>query len=229
MDTVILAAGKGDRLNGIMPRFWKPLLVIDGKPLIRQAVENAISVTSAGGAHPNVIVVAAPENAAPICDVLGNLPATVVVQRRTDGPGAGLVLGMRLCDSERVLVLMGDNITPRDDVKLIAESPGCAVGIRRMKPTAEVERFTRYMGGGKWVEKTPLTPQELTESYIDVWLGPLVVRRFDTQKTYNAIVPAMNEELPIGPYLGRIAPSPTFVEVSSFDIGTPETVNGAGH
>jgi GTP:adenosylcobinamide-phosphate guanylyltransferase len=63
VDTVILAAGRGARLNGIAAPFHKPLLIVNGMPLIVQLVRAAHATFRGSDETARVVVVVAPENA----------------------------------------------------------------------------------------------------------------------------------------------------------------------
>lgn len=225
MDTVILAAGRGERLNGIMPSFWKPLLVVNGLPLIRQSVQLAHNVGS-----KRVVVVVAPTNAGPISEVLAGLNAMFVVQREPRGPGSALHIGLELTRDNKVMVLMGDNVLTLKDVSAVAEAEPFGIGVQHLPPDSSVERFTRRTRNGIWVEKMRLAEQDVcgddssTHGYVEAWVGPITI---DANAARIALAPshAPEEEIPIGPFLNDLCPGAQRVQVSSIDVGTPETVS----
>ena len=213
MDAVILAAGRGQRLDGIAAPFHKPLLVMNGKSLIVAAVDTAASLC--GG----VTVVVAPENASPISHVLGRRPVHMVVQRFPDGPGDALLEGLRGGDSKYVLVLMGDNLIPFDDAARIVSQQGAAIGVREL-PLEMAKRFTYYHKKAKrWFEDGQ--PDE--SGLITTWCGPLKVDRQRARVILNA---ARNTtELKIGPHLDAILGSSyDFVDTETVDVGVPESL-----
>lgn len=223
MDAVILAAGKGERLAGIMPRYHKPLLVVNGRPLVRTAVEHAI----AAGAG-RIVVVVAPENAMVINEVLGDLPAFMIVQRVARGPGDGLLHGLEVCLDSRALVLMGDNVLTFEDVRDVAQHPRLAVGVRKVFGNDEAARFTRLRTDNTWVEKIPIDPELDLDSNGDItaWVGPITV---DTVRAKRVLIKSLQfgglqGEVPIGPYLHAISPDAALVTTTAVDIGTPEAV-----
>lgn len=221
MDAVILAAGQGERLAGIMPRFHKPLLVVNGKPLVRTAVEHAIE---AGASR--IVVVVAPANAQPISEVLGDLPAFMIVQRVARGPGDGLLHGLEVCSDIRTLVLMADNVMTLEDVQAVAQHPRFAIGVRKLPGTDDTARFTRKRGH-MWVEKVPITEHDLDEDgNITAWVGPIVVesRRATEILAKSLQIGGMGGEVPIGPYLHALAPDAALVETTAVDIGTPDAI-----
>lgn len=240
MDSVILAAGKGSRLDGIMPPFHKPLLVVNGKPLIRQAVELAMRCVDG-----RVTVVVAPENALPICQVLdgpGMGKVDVIVQRSMLGPGVSLRTGLRHSTAGETLVLLADNVLTFADIDKIVKAQGNAVGVS-MLDASEAERFTRARavepgdvtaGDGKvvttrtdieWVEKVPVIEADLFDhGMATCWVGPIKV---NTTEMERAITDWMSqgrkEEVPIGPLFNRLSYITT-VPVTSIDIGVPEAL-----
>lgn len=219
MDAVILAAGRGSRLEGISAPYFKPLLVINGMPLIRSAVELSQRFAE------NIIIVAAPENAAPINHVAPQ-EAHMVIQRRANGPGDALYAGLRLCTSEYVIVLMADNVISPDDMQRVANQKGNAVGVSWLA-AEEAERFTRIRSNGVWVEKVPVTEDDILESnMVSCWVGPI---KMNVEEIREAIrywaqtQPVHNDNIPIGPLFNLIS-DVTPVEVSCIDIGVPEAL-----
>jgi bifunctional N-acetylglucosamine-1-phosphate-uridyltransferase/glucosamine-1-phosphate-acetyltransferase GlmU-like protein len=226
VDTVILAAGKGERLNGIAAPYHKPLLPVNGKPLVRNAVEIALQVT---GCTP--IVVVAPENALPIAQILEGEDAGMIVQRRANGPGHALMCGMQLVKSRHVLVLMGDNVLTFDDVDRVAKEQS-AVGVQQVDPE-DAERFTRVRTGGNWVEKVPITDEDINmvTGKVTCWVGPL---KLETDITRNALARSalVQKEVPLGPPVLNAHQTEEhrlqLIAVDTYDIGVPEAWNG-GH
>lgn len=217
MDAVVLAGGRGGRLNGVAATWLKPLLPIDGVPLITRAVDAALEYCS------HVTVVVAPENVRPISDVLGSRNVTLIVQREPRGPGDALLVGLQVARSERVLVLLADNVLgPRDVAQLVGEG---GVGVRQL-PVDQAERFTRYNHAHRrWQEKVPVTTDHIDSSkLVTCWVGPLVV---DAQKARGVLARYRSDEgeLLLGPYLSDIC-ADRRVLVEARDVGTVETYVG---
>ena len=225
MVTVILAAGRGSRVERLVPPFFKPMMAVNGRPLISSAISEAGRIGST-----RIIVVAAPENAAALSHYLPSEgPLRMVVQLRPTGPGDGLLLGLDLVRSSRVLVLMGDNVFGPSDVPSVAkgwhlagspnaEGADAVVGVRHLDdPTA----FTRLRSNGTWVEKTEALPEDFPEGRSKCWVGPLAAK---TEKLQDAIQrQSRNDagERAIGPALNRMEKVAT-VRVETYDIGIPE-------
>lgn len=218
MDAVILAAGKGERLRDLTPAFHKPLLPIDGVPLVSRAVDLA---HVAGVDRP--VVVVAPSNADIISRVLGKRDVALVIQREPRGPGDALLTGLmhrtRPTLSDRVLVLLADNVSTDADVAAVAEEK-TAIGVKKIS-WQDAQRFTRWEDG-HWIEKIPLGPGHHSRL---CWVGPFVGWRENMETALIHAQPSENDELLIGPLLsafmlGDIGP---IVEVSSYDVGTLAT------
>ena len=221
MDAVILAAGKGERLDGIAAPYHKPLLVVNGKPLIRQCVDHVLDFAD------KIIIVAAPENALPISQVLSSdllyENVEIIIQRKPKGPGDALMKGLNLASARETLVLMGDNVIHKGDVSKIAKQLAInVVGVATVPPTEENNRFTR-LSGDLWIEKTPFTTAEHGRDAI-IWLGPIKV---DTDEMYEALrsykLPPDSNEIPIGHLFNNLHDVVT-VPVEAFDIGVPEAL-----
>lgn len=228
MDAVILAGGRGSRMFALVPEYHKPLLQVDGVPLVCRAVDLA---HAAGVSTP--VVVVAPQNAEAIENALGERHAALIVQRRPKGPGHALALGLQVYarpkPSDRVLLLLADNLSTDVDVAAVAEHP-TAVGVREI-PRADAERFTRYESNvDAWVEKEPLTSPGPD---VTCWIGPVVGdRERMTEAVWRARLMHINDndgrETLIGPYLGMfMRPGEhNLIHVSSRDVGTIESFLG---
>jgi molybdopterin-guanine dinucleotide biosynthesis protein A len=219
VETVILAAGRGSRLKNLAPPYFKPLMIVDSEPLIRRLVRTAWEVSG-----DRVVVVAAPENTLPLCQVLDGLPAEIVVQRAPLGPGDALLTGLGLVTSPEVCVLLGDNVMSTKDQHSVAQAVVPAVGVVLLPP-AKAGRYTYLTPDGVWVEKQP--PRETGSDDAErlaCWVGPLKLEteaiRFAIE-TFAKETTAPGQEIPIGPLLNQQGPA-TLVEVSSVDIGVPE-------
>lgn len=221
MDAVILAAGRGERLSSLVPPFRKPLIEVNGVPLVRTAVELAIGV---GVELP--IVVAAPINAADVDAALSGLPACIVIQRQPHGPGDALRIGLQVHNvslgSYRVLVLLSDNVITSADVHEVTQHE-VAVGVRST-PRADAGRFTWFDPALRdWREKVAIPDGES----VDCWVGPFVGWRSKMERVTREVCDdarRRDDEALIGPYLGRMTNyeyTPR-VPVSAVDVGTLE-------
>jgi len=229
MDAVILAAGRGQRMVGLAKPFYKPLLEINGLPLIAYAVEYA---SAAGAAH--VTVVASYENFGDIRDALHRYSGwvTIDVQETPSGPGHATLVGMGRSRGGATMLLMSDNIMDQDAV--VAMATNCrihsmdAIGVRSVT-REQASRFTRLrFNYGKpftFVEGIEVTDRDLwIDDTVKVWCGPVI---FDTEIAYDILSTAWNThdketEMKIGTHLNSILRSPfSICDVKAFDVGVP--------
>jgi molybdopterin-guanine dinucleotide biosynthesis protein A len=211
LDAVILAGGKSERLNGIVPPYHKPFLVINGKALIVAAVEHA----QRAGAK-RIVIVATGENALPVWQLVGHLPGVRVILD-AQGPGRAVYAGLQMCTEERVLVLMSDNIHKADDIVNVCKQR-YSIGTRTVPPE-EAYRFTRYVDG-KWIEGVIHAQLRRSPDDTTIWCGPLVINRLCGLAT-------LVDKEKIGPYLTELSPKfdvAVHVPVTSFDVGIPSVV-----
>jgi CTP:molybdopterin cytidylyltransferase MocA len=214
MDCVILAAGKGSRLDGITAPFHKPLLVMNGKPLISRAVDAA----ALAGCN-RVVVVVAPENALAISQVLGDRWVRMLVQRKADGPGSALRLGLDLVTSDEVLILMADNMFASEDIDHVCRESGNVVGTEWVP--ADIAARLTWLSGDRWVEKEPVTNGA---SHAQAWVGPI---KLVTREITNAIdgwLRPIDTEMPLGPLFNSLATPVQCMPVQTIDIGVPEAL-----
>lgn len=220
MDAVILAAGRGSRLRGLVASGMKTLVVVEDEPLIVRLIRQA---TTAGAKR--VVLVVSPSNCAAIADVVNanGHDVAYVVQPEPTGPADALRRGLEACETGDVLVLLGDNVLRDQDVHDVAEAPGeLIVGVRGF--TADDERLallTRLRSDGTWVEKVPLLAEEETGI---AWTGLFRALR---NVMYDVLVRDQDDddvrgERLLGPRLGDISKSPVLVDVDALDIGVRE-------
>lgn len=223
MDAIILAGGRGTRVMELAPEYHKPLLPVDGVPMVTLAVDLAVR---AGVTCP--VVVAAPANAEAICQALEGRPAVVVVQRRPLGAGHALLLGLQtsprpFVDCDRVLVLLSDNVSSDEDVAKVAAEP-TAVGVKYIN-REHAFRFARLDDDGRWVEKEPIL--NMDGPPIPCWVGPFIGWRNRMTRVLAEAVDQRkpDEEVYVGPHLGRFMYIETkcpLVPVESLDLGVAD-------
>lgn len=225
MRSIVLAAGRGERLNGVAAAFHKPLLIINGRPLIVDVVQKACSVSE------HCTIVCAPQNVAAICELVEAARVqggthSYTIQPSPRGPGdavvQALITGHELTD-EPVLILMADNVLSTNDVCLAVElfkPDNIVVATRRVMTRDEASRFTR-------VHKDGTTREGPAEDGWSnrVWCGPLVVPEKDLWYTLTAHY-GEEPELKIGKYLGGMGAITTF-DSDAVDVGVPSEVTSA--
>lgn len=223
MDAVILAGGRGSRLGDLVPEFYKPLVKVNGKALVVQAVEHACSAVDG-----KIVIVVAPQNAVAIDQAVPRgARISMVVQREANGPGEALLRGLEAVVADTAMVLLADNLMTRQDVLAVADPGVTAVAVREV-PLAEAERFTRVMEDGTTREAEILREDEIQYDTALVWVGPLVV---ETQKARDVLAAAgkAGGEYKIGPWIPSIAPDFELVHVEScWDVGVPDALKAHG-
>lgn len=225
LDAVILAGGKSERLHGIVPPYFKPFLVIDGQSLLVAAVKHAQRNRA-----ERIVVVATGENALPVWQLVGHMDNVRVILS-AGGPGTAVHTGLELCNNERVLVLMSDNIHDADDVITMCSYPGYSIGVQNVTPLESL-RFTRWdYNESNWVEGRVPTPDESWDSVV-VWCGPLVINRrhgLDALRGQEKIGPHLSQLFPVRlsrlPNDGLTAGRDVMhFKVTSRDVGVPDVV-----
>lgn len=227
MGAIILAAGRGERLNGITAPYMKPALLVNGRPLIVQQIENALEVTQ------GITLVLAPENARAMIDLVHHaLPdlkwdyVNVIVQPFNGGVVDALKRGLMFHDCD-VIVLMGDNVVPTMTVRHMQDDymgtgnsgrPELLVCTRQM-PWRDAYRFT-YRSAGIWFEKEAAAAIEVINEdnpALEVWVGPLIIRSSDEMYA------ALGHEDSIGRVFNAFTEVRTWPGQCS-DIGVPEAL-----
>lgn len=223
MDAVILAAGRGQRLRGHATPFFKPLLEINGKPLIVHAVEYA-HVAGAG----RVVIVVSPQNRRMMESLFHTFDFIKLVdQDEPLGPGHALLVGLTQVTSKRAIALMSDNILTPDQVELFGMAAiRDLVGVTHIE-REQAARFTRLVrhanGSYEFREGGDVQDDEVSSNgLVTVWCGPLA---FDAARMRAALASHLGEsdgELKIGPYLGQAMRSPSAFPIISMDVGVPD-------
>jgi bifunctional N-acetylglucosamine-1-phosphate-uridyltransferase/glucosamine-1-phosphate-acetyltransferase GlmU-like protein len=223
MDAVILAAGRGQRLAGHATPFFKPLLEINGKPLIVHAVEYA----HIAGAQ-KVVIVVSPQNRRMMESLFHTFDFIELVDQETpQGPGHALLVGLTRVTSKRAIALMSDNILTPDQVELFGMAAiRDLVGVTSVDE-GQAARFTRLVrlanGTYEFREGGGVAPDEAgPNGLVTVWCGPLA---FDAARMRAALASHLGEsdgELKIGPYLGEAMRSPSAFPITSMDVGVPD-------
>lgn len=186
MDTVILAGGSNERLKSMIPSFHKPLLVINGRPIVVDLVDKALQSTSL---KDRVIIVCSPHNVNAIADVTSRIALTgadeidYVVQPQPVGIVDAVVRGLHAATSTNVMIMCADNIIPAAMIKALHkrsddDNPAIATATV-VGPGAA--RFTRVIVDiplGVAVDFDENKGADLSEGAEYVcWVGPVVVPR----------------------------------------------------
>lgn len=235
-DGIILAAGKNTRLKGIIPSYHKPMLLVNGRPLILTITQHLLERCE------RVVLVVSPENCGPITELLIAADLTsdrvhIVIQPEAKGPGEAILRALLVCKSERVLIALGDNVIPvqdfdnvvEADFNAVQENPNHAcnhitISFVPVEDDAEAERFTRILGT-EFIEGSP--GGKFQDMY-RCWTGPLIA---DLQTLENALLQLHRKSAVTG-LETKISPALNYIEhrtVSpvqggSVDIGTSDAL-----
>lgn len=180
--SVILAAGHNTRLRGIVPTAFKPLIVVNGEPIISNLVRQSVRQHAA---NPPVVVVS-PMNVQPIAELVGG-EVFMVVQPVPSGPVCALFYGMRAVDSEYVVILCGDNVVPPETMGRItrmARGDGMCASVTPLHGSA-AQRFTRLSPEGRFVESVVHCEEE--DDHV-CWIGPVILPAASLRRAFTVLV-----------------------------------------
>jgi len=193
MDAVILAAGRNHRLRGYVPESLKPLILVDGVPIIvkqLQAMSTQVRGKITGDMFPAItraVVVVSPKNVEAIVDVVEANVASIavnvfyVVQPSATGPVEALRLGLRALHGDVLtMVTCADNIIPDEHIVTMSQDHldighDTLVVSTRTLPPEEASRFTAFHAGGVY-DKQPI-PAVLDGMGVSAWIGPIISHR----------------------------------------------------
>ncbi len=232
MDSVILAAGANERLQGLVLPYHKPLLVMNGIPIILDLIAKARELREPG---ETITIVCAPENCRSIVDLIRAQKAPYMddlrfaVQPSPTGPINALALGLTQCESDYVMMLCGDNVI--DNATWANCKEALAQGQRLLTIAIEqvyrdyAERFTTFDAKangdmGKFFHGT----KELTgPEYLSTacWVGPVIMKRGALKEALK--VPPRDFATLFNRIGGRHTQPRTFVS-HTLDIGVPEAL-----
>jgi len=230
MDIIILAAGRNERLNGIVPPYHKPVLVINGKPLISQLVESVaplLKLYTTKDSAPRIIIVCAPQNAEAICSVLPKIPEIlIVIQRECDGVLNALRIGLSVTTENVVTMVCADNVIDRQTWYLPPFNPtdddaySSTLFVHgQYMSDFEANKFT-YISENIWYEKTPTTA-----NMIFCWLGPIVFSKYTMEDAITSFMrDNPNDTNSIGRVFNYYDSMTRIIESRNIDIGLPENL-----
>jgi UDP-N-acetylglucosamine diphosphorylase / glucose-1-phosphate thymidylyltransferase / UDP-N-acetylgalactosamine diphosphorylase / glucosamine-1-phosphate N-acetyltransferase / galactosamine-1-phosphate N-acetyltransferase len=136
MKAVILAAGKGTRMKEITKEIPKPMVLINGKPML----EHIINFVKASGITEFGLVVGYKHSV--VKDYFGDgssrgISITYIEQVEQNGTGAALHLARNFAGSEPFFFTFGDVITPHENYRGMIEyyqrgTSYCLLGLNRV-------------------------------------------------------------------------------------------------
>lgn len=146
MDAIILAGGKGSRMEGDTP---KPLVVARGKTLIEHQLDYLL-----GSGVISRVVVSVGHRAQEVIEHIkaryGDSDIVFAVEEQPLGTAGGLKLAMKECTAPRVVALNGDDILDIDIVEFIS---GTDHKICVAHPLSPFGRVTEVDGHAVFEEK----------------------------------------------------------------------------
>jgi glucose-1-phosphate thymidylyltransferase len=177
---VVLAAGEGRRLRPLTERWAKPLLPVDGRPVIATLLRE---LAAAGVARVTVVTGHLADQVESLAGAPGafGLDVRFVRQPRPDGSADALLCGLRAGASPPLLALAADTVFTPGDVGRFAAAfarsdAAGAIAVRRDPPPApphrvavrvEAGRVTRVLdddpanplaGAPLWALRDPIVP-----------------------------------------------------------------------
>lgn len=243
MDAVILAAGRNDRLAGLVAEGMKPLMLVNGKPIIIDLLDKL--TVSSGGRIVHTVIVASPVNVQAIVSVLkatGHLSRflSVVIQPEPVGPVDALRRGFETCpvtDREQTLVLCGDNIIPQEVMDTFVQGSYSDehvgwIAVRTMDDESAAKRFTRVTEDCKeFHEGINDTGTRWRDGKYRAWLGPVLTYSMYLDKLFEISHAAKAQDAKLSRMWERLVKIHgteqskwKLIESRCQDIGVPEAL-----
>lgn len=221
---LILAGGANTRLQGVVPPFMKPLVVVNGRTLFRHAFDHA-PIWHADRA----VAVVSPENIGPLTKLnLGDnwtrlkYVSDWIVQPHPIGIIDAIKRGLVAVRSPWTLVMCADNTFDIESAALFhldrsLKEPWSLFGARHLSHEEE-RRFTRYDVRDDrvyFIEASDAAPG------IGCWIGPLLVPTLDL-----SVAAHNSRNRTIVDCLNEMACKRRFVSVPMYcnDLGIPEAL-----
>lgn len=240
VDTIVLAAGKNERLSGFVAPYMKPLLLVNGQPLIVDIVRRLPGTA---------VIVVAPENALQVTQVLlasKHVKASsirIVVQPEASGPVNAIWAGLPYTTTHCIGVVCADNVIPDADLEQVLNAlhPGgiCLdINDRAAKDALRIctsfvedadaaRRFTTVAAtqGVMFHREGDPHPFHLGLSQCCCWLGPFAAPRAELTEAVRRQRVFKNTSMNFvlndcAAHVGRIV----LIEGACKDIGVPEAL-----
>ena len=219
---VILGAGANSRLKEIVPPGLKPLLLVNGRPLIQHAIDHAVNTWKA----ERVVIVVGPENAGPITAVVDHRH-DFVLQPRPYGVVNAISRALPFVKTRHTLILCADNTFEGEapqKITLLDQFIAVNTSVRDTQ-----ERFTHlreltidassHSEGTRVLSTGRCEVVEYGHEYSTVWIGPLLL------STSRLIEKMGQHEVPAGIFglLSSVGPF-TMWAMNCSDLGIPEAL-----
>lgn len=220
---LILAAGANTRLQAVVPPYMKPLILMNGKPLVRHAVDHALNDWHVRG----ITVVAGPDNARMLLGVLSKMHH-FVLQPEPDGVVDAVYRALPTITQDWTLILCADNtfVPDPDNPVHFSAKRGAQFGTRFVDPPSS-RRFTRYKRlsdpkGASFDEQyapgVRLIPASDPEQGDGCWIGPLLLETEQLRRVLGiceSVTDMMMQSTALGT---ELSPLPMLCS----DLGIPE-------
>lgn len=165
---LILAAGENARLKTIVPAHLKPLMLVNGRPLIQHALRHADEWHA-----DHKVVVASPDNVGLLTQVVHE-NVDWVVQAQPTGVVNAIWRGLKMVKQAWTVILCSDNTFKFQDSPLSKTTDldtHSLFGARQL-PLHDAHRFTRYVAGDHGVRLIEASAEEQVHG---CWIGPLLL------------------------------------------------------
>jgi hypothetical protein len=142
MAAVVMAAGEGRRLRPITERYAKPVLPIDGRPVIVTLLHEL----RAAGIERVAVVTG--HLARQVESLLDGFPLTLRFVRQPEPLGSADAVRRGL-EAVPALVVAADTVFGPGDISRVADTPGHAIAARRSPPPEPPHRYALRIEGGR--------------------------------------------------------------------------------
>ena len=140
MQAIIMAAGKGTRMGELTKKTAKPLLLVNGKPIIEHILERLPLAVD------HAILVIGPfkeQFKERLGEQFGRIKLSYVIHEKTAGTGAAVWdTQPHLESGKSFLILNGDDITSQEDLENLIQFP-YALGLFKTKPEHQQRRSSK--------------------------------------------------------------------------------------
>jgi bifunctional UDP-N-acetylglucosamine pyrophosphorylase/glucosamine-1-phosphate N-acetyltransferase len=218
MQIVILAAGRGKRMSNLTDKTPKPMLMIKNKPILEYKLDNLPpeikEVVFVVGYRGDKIEKHFGDN-------FRGRKITYVVQDVLDGTGGALRL-VKDVVGERFLVMMGDDLYHKDDLKRLLKYDNATLAAKTATPekfgVLEIDQGGNFSG---IVEKSDNPPSNLVNTGLYIM----------TRNFFDYDLVRINEkEFGLPQTLARMAQSQPIKIIETekwFPVGSPEDLKSA--
>jgi NDP-sugar pyrophosphorylase family protein len=192
LDVVVMAAGEGRRLRPLTERHPKPVLPIDGRPVIATLLQE---LRAAGIERVTVVTGYLAEQ---VEELLAGFPLELRFIRQPEALGSADAVRLGL-QAVPALVVAADTVFAPGDVGRFAQTPGHAIAARRDPPPAPPGRYALRIEEGRVtrvLDEDPANPLaaaplwRLGESFDAQLLGELGGPPYELAEAFQRLIDA---------------------------------------